>query len=389
MKKLWLAAVLLLLMLLVFTGCSGPAEEEPQDQSPAVEDPAEEGEAAEEGLKIAIVTSPSGVDDGSFNEDNYNGILNFIEKHPSASVTPINETTGDVAAAVQAVADVVADYDVIVTPGFQFAGISEIAVNNPEKKFILVDSDPAPVGDQTVFDNIYAMTFAEEESGFFAGITAALESANGKVAVVNGIAFPSNVNYQWGFESGVNYANKHYESSAEVVELPSYAGTDVTGADVGGNYVGNFADPATGKVVANALLAEDVDTVFVAAGFSGMGVFTAAMEAGDTNIIGCDVDQFDDGQYADGNVILTSVLKNMAINVERQLVAIEEGTFKGGNETLRADTDSTGYVSLEGRQQLGEETLEILKEVYDLVKDGQIIPSANFNGYTPEDFPGL
>lgn len=36
--------------------------------------------SGEEGLKIAIVTSPSGVDDGSFNEDNYNGILSFIEK---------------------------------------------------------------------------------------------------------------------------------------------------------------------------------------------------------------------------------------------------------------------------------------------------------------------
>ena len=39
-----------------------------------------EAKSGEEGLKIAIVTSPSGVDDGNFNEDNYNGILSFIEK---------------------------------------------------------------------------------------------------------------------------------------------------------------------------------------------------------------------------------------------------------------------------------------------------------------------
>ena len=49
-------------------------------EAAGTEEAAEAGtEAAGEGaaLKIAIVSSPSGVDDGSFNEDNYNGILSF------------------------------------------------------------------------------------------------------------------------------------------------------------------------------------------------------------------------------------------------------------------------------------------------------------------------
>lgn len=373
-KRITLVSVMLIIALLA-TACGGG------------DTPAASG--GEEGLRIAIVTSPSGVDDGSFNQDNYNGILSFIDKYPSATVNAVQETTGDVAAAIQAVADIVADYDVIVTPGFQFAGISQIAVDNPEKFFILVDSAPEPVDGQEVFDNIYAMTFAEEESGFFAGVAAALETLTGKVAVVNGIAFPSNVNYQWGFESGVNYANKHFGTNAQVVELAAYAGTDVTGADVRGNYIGNFADPATGKVVANALLNEGVDIAFVAAGGSGMGVFTAAMEDGGVYVIGCDVDQFDDGVYSDGNVVLTSVLKNMAINVERQLTAIAEGTFQGQNELLRADTDSTGFVVPDERHQLDSETMEILEEVYALVQEGTIVPAANFNGHSPDQFPGL
>ena len=37
-----------------------------------------ESSSEEPGLKIAIVSSPSGVDDGSFNQDNYNGVLKFI-----------------------------------------------------------------------------------------------------------------------------------------------------------------------------------------------------------------------------------------------------------------------------------------------------------------------
>ena len=357
-------------------------------------DSANENEAksgtGEEGLKIAIVTSPSGVDDGSFNEDNYNGILSFIEKHPTATVKAIKEETGDPAAAVQAVADIVADYDVIVTPGFQFAGVSSIAVENPDKIFILNDSEPAPVGDQKEFDNIYAMNFAEQESGFFAGMAAALETKSNKVAVVNGIAYPSNVNYQFGFESGVNYANKVYGKNVEVVELSGYAGTDVTGADVGGNYAGSFADEATGKVIGNALIEKGVDIIFVAAGGTGNGVFTAVKEAkGDVKVIGVDVDQFDEGVNGSENIVLTSAVKFMSMNIEKALNSVVDGSFKGGNVVLHADTDSTGFIKEEGRHQLSEDTLSKMNEAYELVKDGTIVPASNFNGHTPEKFPGL
>ncbi|MFJ8065075.1 BMP family protein [Psychrobacillus sp. NPDC096426] len=344
----------------------------------------------EEGLKIAIVTSPSGVDDGNFNEDNYNGILSFIEKNPTATVKSVKEETGDPAAAVQAVADIVADYDVIVTPGFQFAGVSSIAVENPDKIFILNDSEPAPVDGQTDFDNIYAMNFAEQESGFFAGMAAALETKTNKVAVVNGIAYPSNVNYQFGFESGVNYANKVFEKNVELVELSGYAGTDVTGADVGGNYAGSFADEATGKVIGNALIKQGVDLIFVAAGGTGNGVFTAVKEAkDDVKVIGVDVDQYDDGVNGSENIVLTSAVKFMAMNIEKALNSVVDETFKGGNVVLYADTDSTGFIKEEGHHQLSEDTLNKLNEAYELVKAGTIVPASNFNEHSPEQFPGL
>lgn len=348
--------------------------------------PAAESEAAA-GLKIAIVSSPSGVDDGSFNQDNYNGILSFIESHPDSTVTPVQETTGDVAAAVQAVADIVADYDVIVCCGFQFAGISTIAQENPDVKFVLVDTFPSDAdGNEIEVDNIYAMQFAEQESGFFAGMAAALETKSNKVSVVNGIAYPSNVNYQYGFECGVKYINETEGKSVEVVELPSYAGTDVTGADVGGNYVGSFADEATGKVIGNALIAEGVDIIFVAAGASGNGVLTAVKEADGVYFIGCDVDQYDDGANGDANVVLTSAVKVMHLNVERALNAVADGSFKGGNVVLKADTDSTGYINADGRHQLSAESVAKMDEAYEAIKGGTIVPAANFNGITPDDF---
>ena len=374
-KSVFLKVIgLVLLLSVVLTGCGG-------GDAPA---------GGGDGLKIAIITSPSGVDDGSFNQDNYNGILTFIESNPDASVKAIKEPTGDPAAGVKAVADVVADYDVIITPGFQFAGISAIALENPSKKFVLIDSFPEAIDDQEVFDNVYAMTFAEEEGGFLAGMAAALETETNKVAVVNGIAFPTNVNYQWGFESGVHYVNAMYNKNVEIVELASYAGTDVTGADVGGNYAGDFADEATGKVIGNALISEGVDIIFVAAGGTGNGVFTAAKEANtDVKVIGADIDQFDDGVTGDKNIILTSALKVMHINVERALNKVKDGTFQGENVLLKADTDSTGYVNAEGRHQLSADTVSKIDEAYALLKSGEIVPAANFNGHTPEDFPGL
>jgi len=343
---------------------------------------------SEKSLKIVVVTSPSGVDDGSFNQDNYQGVQSFVQNHPSCTVDTVRET--NVANAIQAVDSVVADYDVIVTPGFQFAGIYDIAKANPSKQFILVDSFPADAeGNEQSADNIYAMQFAEQESGFFAGIAAAMETKSGKVAVVNGIAYPSNVNYQFGFESGVNYANKHLDTKATLIELPSYSGKDVNGANVGGNYIGDFSDEATGKVVGEALLDQGVDIIFVAAGASGNGVFTAVKEHGSAFVIGCDVNQYADGANGSSNIVLTSALKIMSPNVNKQLEAIYDGSFKGGNYTLTAATGATGIVTTAGQMQLASATVTALDDAYQKVKSGDVVPASNFNKSTPEDFKGL
>lgn len=383
MKKLLTLLLSVSMIATLLVGCGGAKTEE----APAA---TTEAVATEDGMKIAIVSSPSGVDDGSFNQNNYEGILAFIEANPGATVTPVKEETGDVAAAVQAVADIVADYDAIVCCGFQFAGIATIAEENPDVSFILVDTYPSDAeGNEVEVANIYAMQFKEQESGFCAGIAAALETKTGKVAVVNGIAYPSNVNYQYGFECGVNYANKNYGTTAECVELASYAGTDVTGANVGGNYIGNFNDEATGKVVAEALIGEGVDMIFVAAGASGNGVLTACKEAEGVYYLGCDVDQYDDGANGDANVIMTSALKVMDMNVELQLTNILNGTFAGANALLGADTYSTGFVSEEGRHQMQADTVTKVAEAFEKVVSGEIVPAANFNGMTPDAFTGL
>ena len=300
-------------------------------------------------LKILIVTS-SGVDDGNFNQDCYLGITNFIANHPDCTVQDIKEP--DMAELIPTIERLVGDYDVFVCPGFNFGAIGDIVLANPDKYFLVVDSTiQDSEGNPVTANNVYTMTYKEQEGGFMAGIAAALTSKSGKVAEINGMPFPSNTNYQFGFMGGVKYANEHY-----------------------GNYVGAFTDPATGKVVAETLIGEGCDVIFAAAGESGNGALTAVKEANGVWFIGCDADQFDDGVKGDGNVILTSALKVMHLDVERQLNAIYDGTFVGQDALLGADTDSTGYVSAAGRQQLSEDALSKMAECYELMKKGEIVP---------------
>jgi len=381
MKKRILSVIMCIAMTAALTSCGGGAK--PADKV--------EKKSEETGLKIAIVTSLTGVDDGSFHQENYKGILSFIDAHPGSTVTPVQEKTGAIDAAVKAVEDIVVDYDVMVCDGYQFAGIGEVAADNPDKKFILVDSFPSDAeGKEVELDNVYAMTFKEQEAGFLAGMAAALSTDTRKVAVVNGIAVSSNVNYQYGFMSGVNYANKHYGTDTEIVELASYAGTDMTGANVGGNYVGSFGDPANGKVVGDALIKAGCDIIFVAAGGSGTGVLTAIKESSAKDyMIGCDTDQYDDGVNGSDNVILTSALKIMGANDKRVLETILDGSFKGGNYILGADSDSVGYVSDSSRCQLSSDVIEKIDKAYELIKNGTIVPADNFNGMTPDNFTGL
>lgn len=388
--KVLLAIVSLVAIVASLSACGGSSSSGSGAASGSAAGSASSGSAETSGLKICIITS-SGIDDGSFNQNCYEGIQAFIADHPDCTVTDIKES--DYNELVPTVERLAGDYDVFVLPGFNFAACGDVVKNNPGKYFIVVDSTISDSEGNALsaadLGNVYTMTFKEQEGGFFAGLAAAFTSTTGKVAVINGIAYPSNVNYQYGFMSGVNYANAHYGTNVSYVELPSYAGVDVTGANVGGNYIGDFADEATGKVVAEALLAEGCDVIFTAAGAAANGSWTAIKETDNVMVVGCDVDQFDDGVAGSRNIVLTSTLKVMDVNVQKQLTAIYDGTFKGEDALLGSDTDSSSYVSAEGRQQLSEDALTKMAECYELVKNGTIVPAANFNGYTPTDFPGL
>ena len=348
------------------------------------------GEEEQAGLRIAIVTSSSGVDDGSFNQNNYEGILEFIRStSPESTVQHIHETTGIPDNAVEAVENIVAEFDIIVMPGFQFGGVGRVASENTDTYFIMIDAHPAGFDDG--LPNMRALLFAEQESGFMAGIAAALETTTGYVAFVGGMPIPPVVNYHMGFVSGVNYANEHLGTNARLVDLAPFAGIDVVfEQNIGGNYANDFGAVDVGLTIGNALIEENADVIFVAAGLTGVGVFNAVqMDGGDVMVIGVDVDQFDQGVGAGGaNIVLTSALKVMDINVYRSLQDFYNGTWQGGNYVMTADTDSTGIVTAAGRHQMSANTVSEVNRIFGLLRNGDIVPASNFV-HSPDDFPGL
>ena len=143
-RKLF-AAILVAVMAIALAACGGG--------NPVSQAPATDSGASASGLKICIITS-SGVDDGSFNENCYDGIRAFIANHSDCTVTDVKES--DLTKLISTVESLVGDYDVFVLPGFNFAGCGEIAQANPDKKFLVVDSTITDSeGNAMTLDNVY------------------------------------------------------------------------------------------------------------------------------------------------------------------------------------------------------------------------------------------
>lgn len=378
MKKTIAVILVLALALTSFVSCSKKGSSE--------------GEGSRV-LRVAIVTSPSGTDDGNFNFDVHEGVRMFEKDctkygYDAVEHANVNIKGQDWEADLEpAINGIVTEYDVIITSGFQFGhiGLKGIADNNPDVKFMVVDSF---VNDENFnpisIPNLYAVQFAEQEGGFMAGMAAALSTKSNKVAVVNGIAYPSNVNYQYGFYSGVNYVNKKRGKQVECIEIPSRRD-----ATFGGNYLGTFTDATVGKTVGDELIRLGVDVIFPAAGGAGNGVFAAAKEEDDVFVIGCDADEWESG-YRSGssgpNIVLTSALKVLHKAVYDALADYSRGEFKGGeNLTLDAKGEYTGFVS-EKHTQLSKDDIKFMNETYELIKNGRLIPAGQFTPTKYADF---
>lgn len=326
-------------------------------------------ETEEKGIKIGMVTDSGTIDDKSFNQGTWEGILEYKEDNSNAEVQylmPTGETTQDYLEAIDNLA--MTGVEVMVLPGFKFEEALGVAQEKyPEIKFVAIDAEPLVGVDvdgnplYEVADNTVSIFFAEQQASFLAGIATALETQTNKVAFLGGMEIPAVQKLGWGFVAGIAYANANLGTNVEVTDYI---------------YQGTFTDLDAGKAIAAGMYDKGVDVVFAAAGGVGVGAInetkTRAEAGNEVFIVGVDVDQYDEGLLTDGNsVILTSAMKYLGRAAYDQINAYANGEFEGGR-TILMDVNANG-VGLPGvNPNLSDATVKEVNEVAEMIKVGEI-----------------
>ncbi len=367
MKKFITASVATMLSLSLLASCGGTEEQQPVEENQEVQtgdttgtdsETEEPKETEESVLKVGMVTDSGTIDDKSFNQGTWEGIALYKNLNGNIDthyLQPQGEDTQDYMNAIHDLVD--SGYEMIIAPGFKFEeAMGEAQEIYPDIYFTILDGQPAEIA-----ENTSAIFFAEQESGFYAGIASALSSETGKLAFIGGMEIPAVQKFGWGYVAGVAYANENYGTNATVTDYI---------------YQGTFTDVTAGKTLAAAFYDSGVDTVFSAAGGVGVGVIeegkTRRSNGENVWVVGVDVDQYVDGMYDNENsVILTSAVKGLSVAAYDSIDSVINGTFQGG-EALVFDTTNDGVGLSESQQNLSSEALRAYDDAYEQVKAGAI-----------------
>ena len=350
MKKKVMALVLLALMVTGLVGCGS-------DNNASK---SEEGK-----LKVGMVTDTGTIDDKSFNQGTWEGIKE-AEKSFGLETTfmqPNGESESSYLTEIQNLYD--SGYKFIVTPGYKFeTAIYKAQSQYEDAKFILIDGEPNDGNDNyLVADNTVAVYFAEEQSGFIAGVASAVQLQDGDFGFIGGMEIPSVKKFNYGFQQGVAYANEHY-------------GTNVSLKAENIVYSGSFSDTALGQQLSAQMYDNGVKAIFTAAAGVNIGVITEAKtrvaNGQEAWVIGVDSDQYDDGIY-EGNksVVLTSAIKKID-EAAYQIIEDEiNGEFPGG-QVLRYDAKNDAVGIPSENPNLSDDTIAKVNEVIDAIKADKI-----------------
>ena len=359
MRKIFLSVLVLSLVAALTIGCT-----------PKTPDPVTPGPGpAPAKLKVGMVTDSGTIDDKSFNQGTWEGILKAVadlgveEKY----LRPPGETEADYVAEIGNLVD--AGFKFIVTPGFKFETALFIAQDkHKDAKFVLLDGYPhsgdwAPV----VSNNTVSIFFTEHESGFLAGVATALKLQSGDVGFVGGMEIPPVQKFNWGFQQGIMYANQNH-------------GTSVTMKPENFIYQGTFYEVAAGQQLAATMYDRGVKAIFAAAGGVGVGVINEAKSrasaGADVWVVGVDVDQYAEGIYSgDKSVILTSAMKRIDQAAYDMIKAELDNKFPGG-EILTFSAVNNGVGIPAQNPNLSADTQAKVDKVFNDLKSGNYVVSA-------------
>ena len=316
-------------------------------------------------FEIAMITDAGDIDDKSFNQGTWEGIVEFAEAndltHKYYKPTEVSDTAY-IAAIDLAVA---AGAKVVVTPGFLFeSAIYTAQTKHPDVIFILIDGVPHP-GDYSVFevaDNTRSILFKEQESGFLAGYAAVMEGFR-ELGFMGGIAVPAVVRFGLGFVAGAYYAADELGLDDFEFDMSYY------------DYLGTFGPSDAVKIQAAGWFGNGVEIIHVAAGGAGNSVMAAAQEATDKYVIGVDIDQA--GQSP---TVITSAMKALAVVVQQALQDYVDNDFVGGETLVLGAAEDAVGLPLGDSFKFDTFTLEQYNTILGKLKDGTIVLPMDTDG---------
>lgn len=363
MKKKFLAIALCgLLSMSLLAGCSSSNNQNSPNNTSA--ESTSKFQMLDTDLRVGMVTDSGTIDDRSFNQSAWEGIKDTVKN--SKYLRPSGVTDADYLESINNLYD--ADYKFIVAPGYKFEraiGVSQ--EKYPDAKFVILDGAPTDAnGNIVVGENSVAIYYAEQESGFLAGVAAAVQMQESEFGFIGGMELPSVQRFNWGFQQGVAYANENL-------------GTKISIKEENVIYQGSFTDKAGGQQIAAQMYDRGVKVIFVAAGGTGIGAITEAKSRavnGDTSVyvIGVDVDQYNDGVYdqtSNASVILTSAMKYVDQSTYDMIQSEVNGEFPGG-QTLTFSVKNDGVGLPAENPNLNENAINTVNEVYAKIKSGDI-----------------
>ena len=277
---------------------------------------AESSGGAAEDYTGCIVSDAGGFNDQSFNQSGREGLAAAAEELGIEEQAAESASEADFATNIDAL--VTGGCDQIVAAGFLLAeATAEAAAANPDVSFALVDSSL-----ETPAENVKPLLFDTAQAAFLAGYAAAATSTTGTVATYGGIKIPSVTIFMDGFVDGVAYHNEQKGTDVTVL------GWDKAAQD--GSFTGNFEDASLGRNTTQNFIDAGADVILPVAGPVGAGTLAAARAAkdagSDVKVIWVDSDGYE-VQPDFGDLILTSVVKEIGTAVQASITADVEGEF--------------------------------------------------------------
>ncbi|MBQ7669558.1 MAG: BMP family ABC transporter substrate-binding protein [Clostridia bacterium] len=309
--------------------------------------------------EIAVVTDVGQLMDKGFNQGTYEGAQAYAEAngigykyYPPANGSDATDNDR-IDAMKQAITN---GAKIIVAPGFlQATAMESVAKENPDVKFVFVD------GWALGLDNVTAIVYKEQESGYLAGYAAVMEGYT-KLGFTGGGggSNPAVNRFGYGFLQGADAAAKEKGVQVEVKYSFKYGETFSASNELQTQIAGWYA--------------AGTEVVFACGGSMFQSVLSAAKEYENAKIIGVDVDQ-----SGESDRVITSAVKGLSASVEKVL-----GQFYAGKwdaelanvaQNLGAADDATGLPTETWR--LANFSVDDYNALFAQIKSGAIVPVAD------------